>query len=215
MAKSDSKPARQMLPMPDLFHEHEAVGNGARIVAGIDEAGRGPLAGPVVAAAVVLDPDNIPPGLNDSKKLNEERREALFEQIITSAQVGFCAAPVEVIDRLNILGATLWAMCHALDALPVRPDVALIDGNHVPKGLSCRGQFVIGGDGKSLSIAAASIVAKVVRDRMCKIMDCGHPHYSFGQHKGYGTALHLEALSAHGPSEMHRMSFAPVLAARR
>lgn len=215
MAKRDSKSIQQMLPMPDLFHEQEAAGNGARIVAGIDEAGRGPLAGPVVAAAVVLDADNIPKGLNDSKKLTEERREALFEEIMGSAQVGFCAAPVEVIDRLNILGATLWAMCRALDALPIRPDLALIDGNHVPKDLSCRGQFIIGGDGRSVSIAAASIVAKVVRDRMCKIMDCGHPHYRFGQHKGYGTALHLEALTAHGPSEMHRMSFAPVLAARR
>lgn len=215
MTRRDSKAKADLPLFPDLFHERAAMHDGARIVAGIDEAGRGPLAGPVVAAAVVLDPDAIPEGLNDSKKLTEDKREALFAQILASAQVGFCAAPVEVIDRLNILGATLWAMCGALDALPAKPDLALIDGNHVPKTLSCPGQFVIGGDGKSLSIAAASIVAKVVRDRMCQVMDSSYPHYQFARHKGYGTALHLEALTAHGPSEHHRMSFAPVLAARR
>ncbi len=185
------------------------------MVAGIDEAGRGPLAGPVVAAAVVLNRQTIPVGLNDSKKLTEEKREALFAQIMATAHVGFCAAPVELIDRLNIRGATLWAMCQALDALPVRSDLALVDGRDVPEGLSCSGQFVIGGDGKSLSIAAASIVAKVVRDRMCQVMDNGLPHYRFGQHKGYGTALHLEALATHGPCDLHRMSFAPVRAAQR
>lgn len=213
MPKSDSKAI--VVDAPSFALEAAALAEGRARVAGIDEAGRGPLAGPVVAAAVILDPEAIPQGLNDSKKLNEERREALFAQIMATSQVGFCAAPVEVIDRLNIRGATLWAMCRALDALPVRPDLALIDGRDVPEGLSCTGQFVIGGDGKSLSIAAASIVAKVVRDRMCQIMDCGLPHYRFGQHKGYGTALHLEALATHGPCEMHRMSFAPVLAARR
>tara|TARA_R100000365_G_scaffold463_1_gene1528 strand:- start:3047 stop:3733 length:687 start_codon:yes stop_codon:yes gene_type:complete len=213
MPKSDSKPL--VVDAPSYELEAAALAGGHAMVAGIDEAGRGPLAGPVVAAAVVLDPLAIPEGLNDSKKLTEEKREALFAQIMATAQVGFCAASVEVIDRLNIRGATLWAMCQALDALPVRPDMALIDGRDVPEGLSCTGQFVIGGDGKSLSIAAASIVAKVVRDRMCHIMDVGLPHYRFGQHKGYGTALHLEALATHGPCEMHRMSFAPVLAARR
>src|SRR5690606_34387296 len=108
------------------------------LVAGVDEAGRGPLAGPVVAAAVILDPDNVPQGLDDSKKLTEAKREQLFEAIMASAHVGFCAAPVEVIDRLNILGATMWAMCGALDALSVKPDLALIDGNRVPPSLSCR-----------------------------------------------------------------------------
>jgi ribonuclease HII len=213
MSKPDSKAA--IAKMPNYTLEDAALASGSSMVAGIDEAGRGPLAGPVVAAAVVLDPTVIPDGLNDSKKLTEDRREALFKQIMASAHVAFCAAPVEVIDRLNIRGATLWAMCRALEALPVRPDLALIDGRDVPEGLSCAGQFVIGGDGKSVSIAAASIVAKVVRDRMCRVMDTGLPHYRFGQHKGYGTALHLEALAAHGPCEMHRMSFAPVLAARR
>lgn len=215
MAKRDSKAPKNLPLFPDLSHEQAARMDGARVVAGVDEAGRGPLAGPVVAAAVILDPDCVPEGLNDSKKLSEERREALFTQIMASAHVGFCAAPVEVIDMLNILGATMWAMCKALEALSKTPDLALIDGNRIPPDLCCKGQFVIGGDGKSLSIAAASIVAKVVRDRMCAVMDCGHPHYRFGQHKGYGTALHLEALTAHGPSELHRMSFAPVLAARR
>lgn len=213
MPKTDSKSIT--VDAPSYALEAEALADGHMIVAGIDEAGRGPLAGPVVASAVVLDPAAIPDGLNDSKKLTEERREALFTQIMATAQVGFCAAPVEVIDRLNIRGATLWAMCRALDALPVRPALALIDGRDVPEGLSCKGQFVIGGDGKSLSIAAASIVAKVVRDRMCHVMDTGLPHYRFAKHKGYGTALHLEALATHGPCEMHRMSFAPVLAARR
>lgn len=214
MAKTDSK-APDVVDVPSYALEAAALAAGSTLVAGIDEAGRGPLAGPVVAAAVVLDPNAIPSGLNDSKKLTEEKREELFAQIVSSAHVGFCAAPVEVIDRLNIRGATLWAMCQALDALPVKPDLALIDGRDIPEGLSCAGQIVIGGDGKSLSIAAASIVAKVVRDRMCHVMDCGQPQYNFAQHKGYSTALHLEALATHGPCELHRTSFAPVLAARR
>jgi ribonuclease HII len=213
MPKRDSK--APIIDVPSYALEEAALAGGSTMIAGIDEAGRGPLAGPVVAAAVILDPRAIPDGLNDSKKLTEYRREALFTEIMATAHVAFCAAPVEVIDRLNIRGATLWAMCQALDALPVRPDLALIDGRDIPEGLSCAGQFVIGGDGKSLSIAAASIVAKVARDRMCHVMDTGLPHYRFGQHKGYGTALHLEALVTHGPCELHRMSFAPVLAARR
>lgn len=214
MPKSDSHSAA-VPDVPSYELEAAARADGRTMVAGVDEAGRGPLAGPVVAAAVVLDPKAIPEGLNDSKKLTEEKREELFEQIMATAHVAFCAAPVEVIDRLNILGATMWAMCQALDALPVKPDLALIDGNRLPTELSCAGQFVIGGDGKSVSIAAASIIAKVVRDRMCHVMDCGTPHYNFAQHKGYSTPMHLEALAAHGPCELHRMSFAPVLAARR
>ena len=214
MPKPDSQPAR-VLDVPTYALEAAALADGRTLVAGIDEAGRGPLAGPVVAAAVVLDPVSVPEGLNDSKKLTGERREELFARILATAHVAFCAAPAEVIDRLNIRGATLWAMCRALDGLPVRPDLALIDGRDVPEGLACAGQFVIGGDGKSVSIAAASIVAKVIRDRMCRIMDCSAPHYSFARHKGYPTALHLEALATHGPCDLHRMSFAPVMAARR
>ena len=178
MARTDSP------DQPDLFHEHAAQADGARLVAGIDEAGRGPLAGPVVAAAVILDPDNIPSGLNDSKKLTEARREALFETIMGTALVGFCAAPVEIIDRLNILGATMWAMCGALDALPVKPDLALIDGNRVPPGLSCPGQHVIGGDGGCVD-RGGSIVA--ARATMCE--GDGLPlSPRFAHTRGYGTA---------------------------
>lgn len=215
MVRIDSKAGCVDPIQPDLFYENAAQSEGARLVAGVDEAGRGPLAGPVVAAAVILDPDNVPQGLDDSKKLTEAKREQLFEAIMASAHVGFCAAPVEVIDRLNILGATMWAMCGALDALSVEPDLALIDGNRVPPSLSCRGQCVIGGDARSVSIAAASIVAKVVRDRMCAIMDCGFPDFGFARHKGYGTAVHIAALESLGPTELHRHSFAPVMAARR
>lgn len=215
MVLIDSTGRRPAPIQPDLFHEQTAVIDGARVVAGVDEAGRGPLAGPVVAAAVILDPDNTPDGLNDSKKLTEARREELFELLIGSAQVGFCAAPSHIVDTLNIRGATLWAMTQAVLALPVRPDVALIDGRDVPPGLPCPGRYVIGGDAQSLSIAAASIVAKVVRDRMCAIMDCGYPDFGFAKHKGYGTAVHIAALESLGPCEVHRHSFAPVLAARR
>lgn len=212
MARTDSP---VLSDRPSSALEDAALARGYCRVAGIDEAGRGPLAGAVVAAAVVLDRDRIPEGLNDSKKLSPSRRLAIFSQIVESAQVGFCAAPAAVIDRLNIRGATLWAMCGALDALPVTPDLALIDGRDVPEELACPGEYVIGGDGKSLSIAAASIVAKVVRDAMCTVMDRAYPDYSFARHKGYGTAAHLEALTLHGPTAVHRQSFAPVLAARR
>ncbi|WP_404405886.1 ribonuclease HII [Pelagibacterium halotolerans] len=211
MVKSDSS----VPDAPSYALEKAALERGFKCIAGIDEAGRGPLAGPVVAAAVVLDPDRIPDGLNDSKKLTEARRSAIFAAIIANADVGFCAAPATVVDRLNIRGATLWAMCGALDALRTKPDLALVDGRDIPEALSCPGEHVIGGDGRSLSIAAASIVAKVVRDSMCPIMDCGHPHFDFARHKGYGTAAHLQALVAHGPTELHRQSFAPVMAARR
>lgn len=214
MARSDSKSGPKV-PGPDFSHETTAMGNGAARVAGVDEAGRGPLAGPVVAAAVILDPRNIPEGLNDSKKLSEKKREAVFRAIMASAEVGFCAAPAQVIDALNIRGATLWAMEQAVCALPRLPDLALIDGNDVPKGLACRGSYLIGGDGLSVSIAAASIVAKVVRDHMCAVMDCGHPAFGFAKHKGYGTAVHMAALTSLGPTELHRMSFAPVMAARQ
>lgn len=215
MVRIDSNTDRLNIIQPDLFYEQSAVNEGARLVAGVDEAGRGPLAGPVVAAAVILDPDNTPDGLNDSKKLTEAKREALFEKLICSAQVGFCAAPSHLVDTLNIRGATLWAMTQAVLSLPTRPDIALIDGRDVPPGLPCPGRYVIGGDAQSLSIAAASIIAKVVRDRMCAIMDCGYPDFGFARHKGYGTAVHIAALESLGPSEVHRHSFAPVMAARR
>ena len=199
-------------PCPDFSHEQMLLARGARLVAGVDEAGRGPLAGPVVVAAVRLDPENIPAGLNDSKKLTAERREALFEEIVGTAEVAVVSAPPSDILALNIRGATLAAMTRAVRALPRPVDRVLVDGRDVPPGLPCPGLALIGGDGRSVSIAAASIVAKVMRDRMCRIMDCDAPHFGFAGHKGYGTAAHLAALTAHGPCRHHRAEFAPVAA---
>ena len=197
---------------PDFSHEEMLLARGARLVAGVDEAGRGPLAGPVVVAAVRLDPANIPPGLNDSKKLSAEQRDELFEAIMASAEVAVVSAPPTDILALNIRGATLAAMARAVRALPRPVDRVLVDGRDVPPGLPCPGLALIGGDGRSVSIAAASIVAKVVRDRMCEIMDCDAPHFGFAGHKGYGTAAHLAALDLHGPCRHHREEFAPVAA---
>lgn len=201
---------------PDYSHELALKARGARIVAGVDEAGRGPLAGPVVVSAVVLDPQAIPDGLNDSKKLSEEQREALFEQVVASAlAVSVVVAPPSIILARNIRGATLWGMAQAASSLALRPDRVLIDGRDVPMGLPCEGLALIGGDGRSVSIAAASIVAKVTRDRMCRIMDGDAPHFGFAGHKGYSTARHMQALIDHGPCRHHREEFAPVAAARQ
>ena len=195
---------------PDFTIELEAMRNGARHVCGIDEAGRGPWAGPVVAAAVVLDPDCIPAGLDDSKKLTEARREALFEPILACARVGIGIADVERIDRDNILAATLWAMGQAMQQID-GVDLALIDGNRAPQ-LPCPVQTIVEGDARSLSIAAASIIAKVTRDRIMVGHDATYPLYGFARHKGYGTAFHQAALKRHGPTPLHRKSFAPVAA---
>jgi ribonuclease HII len=211
MATDSSAPATG----PDLRHERRAIRRGARVVAGVDEAGRGPLAGPVVVAAVILNTRRIPGGLNDSKLLLPETREALYEKLMGSATVSVAVAPPALIARLNILQATLWAMRQALLGLTVRPDHALIDGNALPKELPCHGQTVIGGDGLSLSIAAASVIAKVTRDRMCQIMHCEEPDYGFDGHKGYSTPEHLAALNALGPGRHHRMDFAPCADAAR
>jgi len=178
-------------------------------VCGVDEAGRGPLAGPVVAAAVILDPVRIPIGIDDSKKLTAPVREALFDLINANAHVGIGIASVEEIDSLNILWAAMLAMRRAVAALPIAPGHALIDGNRCPD-LSCRSTAVIGGDALSLSIAAASIIAKVTRDRMMRDLDAAHPGYGFAGHKGYGTAAHLAALDRLGPCIIHRRSFAPI-----
>ena len=199
---------------PDYSHELALQARGARIVAGVDEAGRGPLAGPVVVSAVVLDPTRIPVGLNDSKKLSEDQRESLFEQIVASAFVSVVVAPPSIIASLNIRGATLWAMTQAVKGLSVAADRVLVDGRDVPMGLPCEGMALIGGDGRSVSIAAASIVAKVTRDRMCRIMDCDAPAFGFSGHKGYSTPQHMRALTAHGPCRHHREDFAPVVEAR-
>lgn len=212
---SDPASGRLFAPeagFPDFSHEEMLLARGARFVAGVDEAGRGPLAGPVVVAAVRLDPGNIPEGLNDSKKLSAERRDALYDAILASAQVAIVSAPPGDIFTRNIRGATLAAMARAVAALPCPVDRALVDGRDVPPELPCPGIALIGGDGRSVSIAAASIVAKVTRDRMCAIMDCDAPQFGFSGHKGYGTAAHLAALQLHGPSRHHRRDFAPVAA---
>ncbi len=181
-------------------------------VAGLDEAGRGPLAGPVVAAAVVFDPGQIPAGLNDSKKLTERARERLFDEICAAAHVGIGVASVARIDRMNIRAASLWAMAQALGALTVEAAGALVDGDSVPPALPCPGEAIVKGDSRSVSIAAASIVAKVTRDRAMVRLAEAFPGYGFERHKGYGTKSHKEALASLGPSPLHRTSFAPVRA---
>lgn len=197
--------------MPDdgLERLHGANGEG---VAGIDEAGRGPLAGPVVAAAVLFPSGTHPIGLDDSKALSAAARERLFEEILATGSVGIASVGPEGIDRLNIRGATLLAMRRAVLALAQRPAHALVDGRDVPPDLPCPATAVIGGDARSVSIAAASIVAKVVRDRMMAQLALAHPGYGFERHMGYGTAAHLDALRRLGPTIHHRRSFAPVRA---
>ena len=181
------------------------------LVAGVDEAGRGPLAGPVVAAAVILDPDRPIAGLADSKKLSPARRERLDAEIRAHALCFAVAeASVEEIDRLNILQATFHGMRQAVAGVAHLARSARIDGNKVPPGLCLPGQFLIGGDGKDAAIAAASILAKVTRDRYMLDLHQRLPHYGFDRHKGYGTAAHLAALQLHGPCDEHRHSFAPV-----
>ncbi len=199
-------------PKPDFTEEAGAIARGLWPVAGLDEAGRGPLAGPVVAAAVILDPSNLPEGLDDSKRLSAAERERLFALILqTSLAVSVSSASAETIDRINILRASLGAMCRALDGLTLAPKLALVDGQDVPPGLSCPGHAIIRGDQRSQSVAAASIVAKVMRDRMMECCGSHHAAFAFERHKGYGTARHQTALQAHGPiTRLHRLSFAPV-----
>ncbi|MEM6665030.1 MAG: ribonuclease HII [Pseudomonadota bacterium] len=178
-------------------------------VAGVDEAGRGPLAGPVVAAAVILSPDTPPAGLGDSKTLPEATRNRLFDAILETAHVGVGIMPPATIDRLNIRGATLLAMARAVDALPVTPGHVLVDGRDTPP-IGHPATAIIGGDGTSLSIAAASIIAKVWRDRIMAELDVAFPAYGWARNKGYPTADHRAVLMTHGPSPHHRHSFAPV-----
>ncbi len=178
-------------------------------IAGLDEAGRGPWAGPVVAAAVILDPDNIPPGIDDSKALDEDGREVVYKRIVESAEFGIGIADVERIDRDNILAASLWAMGEAFAKLTSRPRLALIDGNKTPQ-LACEARTIVKGDAKCLSIAAASIVAKVTRDRMMIALARDFPQYGFDRHKGYGTPEHKAALQRFGVTPWHRRSFKPV-----
>lgn len=210
-ARSDSPLLFEILERPDFSIERKAIAEGLWPVAGMDEAGRGPLAGPVVAAAVVLDPDNIPDGLDDSKRLTLAQREAVFETILARAQaVSMASISAEGIDDTNILRASLEAMRRALCGLSLEPKLALADGRDVPPGLPCAGRALVKGDQRSQSIAAASLVAKVMRDRM--MTGCGqcHIHYGFEVHMGYATARHRSAIASHGPlHRLHRVSFAP------
>ena len=180
------------------------------LVAGVDEAGRGPLAGPVVAAAVILDDLKPIVGLNDSKKLTEKRREKLYDEILAKALCcSIAEASVQEIDTLNILQATLLAMRRAVGGLRLKPVKVLVDGNRLPV-LDVRAEAIVQGDALVPAISAASILAKVHRDRMCAQLHAQYPQYGFDRHKGYGTAEHLQALAEHGPSPWHRSSFAPV-----
>lgn len=179
-------------------------------MAGVDEAGRGPLAGPVVAAAVILDDLNPIQGLNDSKKLTAKRRELLFDEIRARALCfAIAESSVQEIDQINILQATLLAMKRAVEALRLPPKLVLVDGNRLPK-LLIRAESIVQGDALVPAISAASILAKVHRDRLCQEMHQRFPAYGFDQHKGYGTAQHMAALQVHGPADCHRMTFAPV-----
>lgn len=183
------------------------------LVAGVDEAGRGPLAGPVVVAAVILDPARPIRGLDDSKYLSEERR-GVLEPRIRERALAFSVIEIEVgeIDRLNIFQATMLGMSRALGALAPEPGLALVDGNRLPKQLRCPARAVVGGDASEPAISAASILAKVARDRLMIALDAVHPGYGFARHKGYPTPEHLDCLSRLGPCAQHRRSFAPVRA---
>jgi len=210
MNSSDSLFDDSLLIGPDFSSEMRLMKNGKDHIAGVDEAGRGPLAGPVVAAAVVLDPENIPQGLNDSKKLTEKNREALFTKILKSAHVSWTSINAATIDEINIREATLLAMTNSVNHLPVKAEHALIDGRDVPQGLIGIGEALVKGDSRSVSISAASIVAKVVRDRMMIEADTLFPQYGFTGHKGYGSKKHRDAITEYGPCPLHRRSFAPI-----
>ena len=201
-SKTREKKAR-ILPTFDLEKDFDTP------VAGVDEAGRGPLAGPVVAAAVVLNPHCTPAGLRDSKTLTEKRRRDLSAALWKTARIGVGVSSVEEIDRLNILQASLLAMARAVANLPIAPKVCLVDGNIKPK-LPCRAYTVVKGDAKSLSIAAASIIAKVTRDRMMLELARDFPEYAWEKNKGYGAKAHRDALQIFGVTPHHRRSFAPI-----
>jgi ribonuclease HII len=205
--KTDGKP----LPESGLITlEAKLWKGGFEHVAGVDEAGRGPLAGPVVAAAVILSPDRIPSGIDDSKKLTARARARAFVEIADLAvSVGVGISSPGTIDRVNILEASLLAMKNAVESLDLRPDCIIVDGRQVPD-VDIPALAVVRGDSRCVSVAAASIVAKVVRDRIMEEVDALYPCYCFSQNKGYGTRAHLDALKIHGPTSMHRFSFGPV-----
>lgn len=192
---------------PDDSFERRARAAGATRIAGVDEVGRGPLAGPVTAAAVVLNPDAVPPGLNDSKKLTARARDRLYDAILATAEVSVAHASVAEIDEINILAASHLAMSRAVQALT--PDHALVDGNRLPS-LECTAEAIVKGDARSLSIAAASIVAKVERDRLMAALAVQHPGYGWEKNAGYPTKMHQQALLDLGVTPHHRRSFAPI-----
>ena len=195
---------------PDFQFEADALASGYSRIVGLDEVGRGPLAGPVMAAAVVLDPDNIPDGLNDSKQLSAKRRDAIYDILLEEADVSIANASVREIEEHNILRASHIAMVRAINGLGTPADYALIDGNMVPRGLNTPAGTLVKGDTRSLSIAAASIVAKVWRDRLMVTLSQQYPHYGWDTNAGYGTKVHKEGLKSHGVTPHHRRSFAPI-----
>jgi ribonuclease HII len=204
-------PLNEPILRPSFRRERRALAKGIWPIAGCDEAGRGPLAGPVVAAAVVLDPERIPRGLNDSKKLDAAEREKLYEKICATAQVAVAFGSIARIDRDNILRASLWALARAVKALPSIPRLVFVDGN-IRIDCGCECQAVVSGDALIASIAAASIVAKVTRDRLMTRLGLAHPGYGFERHMGYSVPEHFAALARLGPTIHHRRSFAPVAA---
>ena len=193
--------------MPDFSYETQAGASRGRIICGVDEAGRGPLSGPVVAAAVIVDPENIPSGLNDSKVLSHSTRERLLNILVQNAKIGIGISEPGEIDRINILWASMTAMRRAIENLNISVDCALIDGNRVPPNLKCEAHAIVKGDAKSLSIAAASIIAKVTRDRLMKEADSRFPGYGWAGHKGYPTKTHRKAVETLGRSPIHRWTF--------
>ena len=211
---SDSPSLFELPLRPDFSIEAGLARRGFRLIAGTDEAGRGPLAGPVAAAAVILNPDDLPAGLDDSKRLTKARREAAFDDILAkAAAISFASVSPEEIDRRNILRASLLAMTRAIDALAILPDYVLADGRDTPSGLPCPCTALVKGDQRSMSVAAASIIAKVMRDRMMSVADIEYPAYGFISHQGYGSAKHIAAIEQEGPvTRLHRFSFSPIRA---
>lgn len=194
--------------MPDFSYEAQAGTLGYKYICGVDEAGRGPLAGPVCAAAVILPENCVIEGLNDSKKISEKKREQLYDIIVEKALAySICYGTLQEIEEHNILESTFMAMNRAIKGLSIKADYALIDGNRVPRGIEIPCETVIKGDSKSYSIAAASILAKVTRDRLLMEYDEQYPQYGFAKHKGYGTKAHYDAIREHGVCEVHRLSF--------
>jgi ribonuclease HII len=206
---SDSLPLLEEEIVPTFRFEKGLMRDGFMPIAGVDEAGRGPLAGPVVASAVILDPKRIPKGLNDSKQLTAARRDELYEEILATSDVSIASLSHSSIDRFNILRASLEAMRRAVASLPKTARFVLVDGRDIPAGLSCHAKALIKGDARSFSIAAASIVAKVTRDRMMRSAGISYPQYGFETHAGYSTEVHRTAITLHGPCAIHRMTFSP------